>query len=89
MNLHVWWIWLNKHLLYSDYIPSFVLVARNINMIMNLWKKFLEFLEMLLSFEEIICFLLSDTKDYTIYHFSFYETFTARRWIAQFNIQVQ
>lgn len=82
MNLRVRGVWLNKHLLYSDSISNFALVARDIYIIMALWK-------MLVSFEEIICLLLSGPKDYITYRFSLYETFTARRQIAQFNIQVQ
>lgn len=63
----------------SFYISNLVRVARDIKMNEGLQEKFLKSWKVLVSFEEIICFLVWDSKDCALHHFFLYESFTARR----------
>lgn len=78
-----------KWLLCSLYISSLVRVTRDIKMNEELQEKISKSWKMLVSFKEIICFLVSDTEDGAPCHFCFYESITARRGRGRLNVQAQ
>lgn len=73
----------------SFYISNLVRVARDIKMNEDLQEKFLKSWKVLVSFKEIICFLVRDPKDREPHHFSLYESFTARRGRGRLMVQAQ